>query len=292
MIQRASGAITGAIAHESVPMTFVRVLGRPYLRVTALRCIASIFRNFFLPQWHTALLPGRIPVSNADHPLDEKIPFIPHKINTYIDFVALWIRSISFLLRYYGNRVQEPVRDFLESMGNLYAYAAEVYSEHLSTTYRPFYIGRFKFLSIHILDPHLMCIPSLHVMVVIRTYTLFEKIVRGFADDRRFTSQVEELRRDALDITEAVLYVKQHSVNCIPAALYAMTRLDAVLFPPEEAVRFVYDLFTGSTRPDDADTVEIREHILSLYNRFLAEGEESSDWKEPLLDFLKTLPNS
>ena len=289
--------MTEYISQESVPMTFLRVFGRPYLRVTALRCIASIIRNFFLPQWVAALLPGRIPVSNADHPLDEKIPFLPRKINTYLDFVAFWIRSLSFFLRRYGKRVEEPLREFLESMGGLYAYAAEVYSKHMSTTYRPFYIGRFKFFTIHFLDPHLMCIPSLHVMVVIRTYTFFDKLAKGLVNvnTQGYAIQIEELYKGALDITEAVLYVKQHSVNCIPAALYAMTSYDPGLFPPEEAERFVNDLFADAKKPDSGDIIEIREHILSLYRHFLAEGEiygQGEDWKKPLFDFLKSLPKS
>ncbi|MCL2007715.1 MAG: hypothetical protein FWG77_06470 [Treponema sp.] len=286
-------AVARAIADESVPMTFVRVLGKSFFRTTALRCLASIFRNFFFLQWRSALFPWKIPVSRADHPLDESIPFFPHKINTYIDFVAFWIRTLSFLLRHYDQHVRVQVRDFLKTMGELYAYAAEVYSRHLSTTYRPFYLGRLKFISIHTLDPHLMCIPSLHVMVVIRTYTWFEKIIRSFNDDSRFASRIEELRRGAIDITEAVLYIKQHSVNCIPAAMYAMTRYNGELFPPEEAERFAQGLFTRGKNLSSAESKEIRDFIITLYKQFLFRGEEQgpgSDWKIPLLEFLKTLP--
>ena len=304
-----STPIVQAIAAESVPMTFIRILGRPYLRVSALRCIASILRNFFFLQWRSAFLPGRIPVSWADHALDKKIPFLPKKIDIYIDFVAFWIRTIIFLLRNYGRKGFEPVREFLESMGGLYAFAAEVYSKHLSTTYRPFYMGRPNFIPIHTLDPHLMCIPSLHVMVVIRTYTYFEKTVgsfaeAGFSDDgeniSHFASQIEELRQGALDITEAVLYVKQHSVNCIPAALYAMTCFDPLLFPSDEAERFVADLFQKAELIDHPDIVEIREYILSLYHQFLIESKTTEphssghhhgeSWTKPLLKLLQELP--
>jgi len=97
-----------------------------------------------------------------------------------------------------------------------------------------------------------------------------------------------------LAITEAVLYVKQHSVNCISAAMYAMTRFDMRLFPPAEAEHFVSCLFaaTGSESTpkgelDGKIAAEIRGHILSLYHDFLAGGETGDDWKKPLLDFLK-----
>ena len=270
-------------------MTFVRVLGRPYLRASGLRCIATIVGNFFILQWKLAFL-GRVPVTNVDHRLDEKIPFIPGKVGIYIDFVAFWVRSLSFLLKNCGRRAMEPVKRFIESIGGLYIHAAGVYKKHLSTTTRPFYIGRPRFLLIHALDPHLMCIPSLHVMVVIRGYTLFRQILKNLGEEERFAAQAEEQLRGALAITEAVLYVKQHSVNCIPAALYAMTKYDPALFPPEEAEKFVSGIFSGSESPNKTDSEEIRQHILSLYRRFMAEGENSIDWKEPLFTFLEEMP--
>ena len=285
-----------AIREESVPLTCIRVLSKPYLRTTALLCTASIFRNFFFLQYRASFLPGLIPVSRADHPLDIKIPFLPGKVNTYLDFVAFWIRTVGYLLRTCGRRAQEPVRNFIETMGGLYEWAAIVYRKHLSTTDRPFYVKRLRFLLIHAVDPHLMCIPSLHVMIVIRTYTLFLDIIKALGEEARFAGQAEELRRGALGITEAVLYVKQHSVNCISAAMYAMTRFDPGLFPPGEAERFVAGIFSG---PDEDGAVagedgdEIRKHILSLYYRFLSQGETPrgrEDWTLPLLIFLKESP--
>jgi hypothetical protein len=290
---------TEFISAESVPLTFVRVLSSPYLRTTGLRCIASILRNFFFLQSRAAFLPGLIPVSKVDHPLDSKIPFLPTKVNIYLDFVAFWIRTMGFLLRHCGRKALEPVRNFMETMGGLYALAAEVYRKNLSTTERPFYIRSPRFLIIHSLDPHLMCIPSLHVMVVIRTYTRFAEILKLIGEEERFAQNVEELRRGALAITEAVLYIKQHSVNCIPAAMYAMTKFDSSLFPPEEAERFASDIFIDAEKPDKAETLEIRERIVSLYRRFLAHSQapqcnspkyNSTDWTEPLLAFLKEHP--
>ena len=278
------------VVNESVPMTFIRVLGSPYLRTTALRSIASIMRNFFFLQYRAAFLPSRIPVSRVDHPLDARIPFLPGKVNIYLDFVAFWVRTVGFVLRKCGRRALEPARNFIETMGDVYAWAAEVYQKNLSTTNRPFYIAHPRFLLIHLVDPHLMCIPSLHVMVVIRTYTLFAGMIRTLGKEEQFALQAEELRMGALAITEAVLYVKQHSVNCISAAMYAMTRYDPRLFPPAEAERFVSCLFRKEEVPNKEDAEEIRRHILSLYRRFLAQGQEAPYWTEPLLAFLKELP--
>jgi hypothetical protein len=195
---------------------------------------------------------------------------------------------LGFLLAEFGERGIPAVRDFIDSMGKLYAFAAEVYSQHLSTTRRPRYLSRLRFVLIHLADPHLMCIPSLHVMVVIRTYTRFRETVKTLGDAGQYAPLIEEVRRGALAITEAILYVKQHSVNCIPAALYAMTRFDEACFPPEEAEDFVSRLFTETGSPPESPA--IREHIIELYRRFLREGRDSRSWTDPLLAFLRDFP--
>ncbi|MDR2134778.1 MAG: hypothetical protein LBP27_06685 [Treponema sp.] len=279
-----------SISDESIYYACFKTLSVPLLRRAGIACTASIFFNFFFRQYRAALLPGRAPVTRVDHQLDAKIPFNPRLVGVYLDFVSFWVRMLSFLLRKFRRRAYAPVRDFLDSMGRLYAFAAEIYSENFSTTRRPFYIARPRFFLIHLADPHLMCVPSLHVMVVIRTYTKFRSMLRDMNEEERLPERIEELRRGSLAITEAVLYVKQHSVNCISAAMYAMTCFDRGLFPPEEAERFASDLFRGTGRPSGGDGERIREHILGLYRRFLDEGERAAYWTEPLLSFLRGLP--
>jgi hypothetical protein len=205
-------------------------------------------------------------------------------VGIYLDFVAFWLRTAGFLLAQYRRRAFPLVGDFIESIGKLYAFAAEVYAEHMSTTDRPRYYRRPRFVLIHAMDPHLMCIPSLHVMVVIRTYTKFAAIIRSLGDAARFAPHIEELRRGALDITEAILYVKQHSVNCISAAMYAMTCFDPALFPEGEARDFADALFTRPGSPGEG--AAIRSYIIERYRQFLDEGRRSPDWRAPLLAFL------
>jgi hypothetical protein len=235
----------------------------------------------------------------VDHELDAKIPFNPDWIAVYLDFAAFWIRILGFLLKRYRERAEPGLRDFLDSMGRLYAFAGEVYGKNLSTTNRPFYIRRPRFLLIHAFDPHLMCVPSLHVMVVIRAYTKFADLIASLeppGGEDGIAGQVKAVKRRAQDITEAILYVKQHSVNCVAAAMYAMTRFEERLFPPEEAEDFLSGLFNAGKREDSPvsgrrgqvnarDGAEIRSYIGALYTRFLAEGAASS-WEKPLLDFL------
>jgi len=297
-----------SIYGESSILTFYKAIFVPFLRRALLKCVPSIFYHFFFCQHRAAFLPGRIPVSRVDHPLDAKIPFTPGWVTIYIDFVHYWIRLLSFLLRRFGRKSYPHVGGFMQSMGGLYAFAAQVYSKNLSTTKRPFYIARPRFLVIHMFDPHLMCIPSLHVMVVIFTYTQFAAIAKKLNEEENLKAQIEEMKQGALAISQAILFVKQHSVNCIPAALYAMTRFSPEHFPQQEAESFTNLLFSPAPKPNetlqncrvhpsaapatklpDADIAQIKAHILALYRRFLEEGKTAKTWEEPLVNFLREL---
>ncbi|MFP3042459.1 hypothetical protein LQZ19_11650 [Treponema primitia] len=276
----------------STAASMLKILMSPILRGPGIKCIRSIFLNFFFLQYKAVLFPGRIPVTSVDHPLDERIPFTPRWVNIYLDFVAFWIRILGFLLKHYGRRALNPVKDFLNSMNRLYQFSAEVYSKNMSTTRRPYYIARPRFFLIHLTDPHLMCIPSLHVMVMILSYTRFREILRSFGDEEALAGRIDEINSGAALITEAILYVKQHSVNCVAAAMYAMSRFDPAMFPPEEAEIFVSRLFTplATKLPGLApeDGVIIRDHIITLYRRFMADSRDSGEpWEAPLIRFLE-----
>jgi hypothetical protein len=268
-----------------VPASILRILAAPPLRRPSFICAVRIFSNFFFLQSRAARNPGLIPVTQVDHALDEKIPFIPRRVDIYLDFVGFWIRSLGFLLKRRGRAAREAVRDFIESMGELYIFAAGVYRKNMSTTRRPLYLLHPRFVLIHLSDPHLMCIPSLHVMVVIRTYTKFAELAKSLGEN--LDDEIKELREGALKITEAILYVKQHSVNCIPAALYAMSSFSPELFPQEEAESFAGDLLRGERVPSARDGEAIRKHIVTLYRDFLAAGRDAPSWEYPLLAFLK-----
>ncbi|MCL2187019.1 MAG: hypothetical protein FWB86_14400 [Treponema sp.] len=279
----------------------------PALRPAFCKSVPKILFNFFLRQYHAAFLPGRIPVTGVDHKLDEKVPFVPSWVTIYLDFVHFWIRLITFFLKRYKRKAYIPMSEFIYSMGDLYAYAAQVYKRNMSTTKRPFYIARPRFFVIHMLDPHLMCIPSLHVMVVIHTYLQFAKIAENLGSEDELKEQALEVKQGALAISQAILFVKQHSVNCIPAALYGMTCFSPDLFPREEAIKFTNLLFSPAPAADEEvkknkvhpaaapktnicaeDQAQIKNHILTLYNRFLEEKKTSENWYDPLLNFLKT----
>jgi hypothetical protein len=296
-----------SVYNEKTIYAFKKAIFTRDLRPSFCKTVPSIIYNFFLKQFYFAIFRTKVPVTGVDHPLDEKIPFVPSWVTIYIDFAQFWIRMIAFFIRRYGVKAYTPVRDFIFSMGDLYVYAAKVYGKNLSTTKRPFYIRRLRFLVIHLLDPHLMCIPSLHVMVVIHAYTMFCNIAKQLNEEENLKAQALEMEQGALAITAAILFVKQHSVNCIPAALYAMTNYNPQLFPVQEAERFTNQLFScvpskekmmrksrvhPAAAPDinilQEDQTKIKQHILSLYYRFIEEGKTAKSWEEPLMNFLQT----
>jgi hypothetical protein len=274
-------------------ITVLKFLASGKLRGPALRCILTIWRDFFFFQYQAAWKPGRVPVVRVDHPLDETIPFTPKKVAVYLDFVAFWIRAAGFIYKRYKKTDWgiEATKDFIEKIEGLYKAAREVYGQSLSTTNRPRYLKSPRFIVIHLTDPHLMCVPSLHVMIVVRTYTAFRAILQKAGEAALYKDEIEAMRCGAIAIAEAVLLVKHHSVNCIPAALYAMSRFDPPLFPREEAEDFAAELFSGGEFAGIADAaVLVRDHIVNLYRNFMAEGESAEDWTAPLVAFLRKCP--
>jgi hypothetical protein len=134
-------------------------------------------------------------------------------------------------------------------------------------------------------DPHYLCVPSLHIAVVVLTFAFFREFFKkeaaflSVADRERYESN---LYSGALTIAETVLYIKQHSVNCIPAALYMLCRLVPELWTFTDAIEFIDRLFADANdiTPDAGDI--IRAHIHLLFERLVLEGFYSDDWTEPV----------
>ncbi len=278
------------VLKHSLVKTIIKAFFTPGLRKPTLICVKTILKNFFFLQYKAASHPGLIPVSSVDHPLDQKIPFTPSWVGIYLDFIEFWVQIVGFLLERYGKNGIAQSKELIDTTAGLYKTAAEVYAKNMSTTERPKYFKKLRFITIHVFDPHLMCIPSLHVMIAIHAYTKFRSIVQSLGEEENLSKEINEMYKGALKITEAVLYVKQHSVNCISAAMYAMSHFDALLFPVEEARTFAEELFTNKAELGTEDGSLIREHIQSLYERFIDEGKEALHWTEPLIRFLEESP--
>lgn len=244
--------------------------------------IFTAVKNFWFLQWGQRLGFTKIPVINVDHELDNKIPFVPEKIESYLSFVSLYLKPISMIIKCFGiKKTANTCNEFFSAIGNEYKEAADFYRQVLSTTNRPKYYKNSKFRLIHFWDSHILCVPSLHIAVVALTYSFFKKKFKelGFSDAECFQKNTE-LYNHSIEIAESVLYVKQHSVNCVPAALYMTTKLFPQLFTPNDAVNFINDMFLTSNDIKKEDLSEIKDHISFMYERFLLEGYSADDWKE------------
>jgi hypothetical protein len=248
----------------------------PFLKTV----ITDFFLLQFLEKWHIL----HIPIIHVDNPLDDKVPFTPHRVSIYLDFINFWIRPLEMLIDRFGvRRALVYIREWLILITKAYREAARMYRFRMSTTNRPDYREMREFRQIHRADPHYLCVPSLHIAIVILCYTfhrdLFKRAQFSPAEADQWN---KELYDGALDIAETVLYVKQHSVNCIPAALYMMTRLTPSLFTPDDATQFISDLFRNATDVAPADRDAIITYISFMYERMLLEGCHDEDWRAPI----------
>jgi hypothetical protein len=280
-------------------------LRKPKLAAAALRLAVEAIRSFFLPQFENAIFRRR-PIVEVDHPLDASVPFDPGYVKKYLEFMKLWIWSFYSLWEVYGDVAIPELAAYIDSIRALYVKAGGVYKIAHTTTTRPAKNYNLRFAIIHATDPHLNCVPSLHVLIVVANWMLAENALaamkafpapiggsmRGF-DPAKWLAA---LRGEALAITESVLFVKQHSVNCIGATLYCLKRFFP-RFEGETAESFVRDLFSGDggapggaagrLDPEIADKLrgrmrEVRDDMEAVYA-----ARPELGWRAPVLEFIK-----
>ncbi len=280
---------------QSIPTTRNRPVASVFFRAffsrktvgPTLAYLGTVLKDFFILQFLVKFGIKKIPIINVDHPLDRTVPFTPELVTVYLDFVAFWIRPLDYIGSRYGRKKQaEYTASFLRLVRRCYQDAAQVYRFRMTTTKRPaYYKGHFRI--IHMFDPHYLCVPSLHVIIVVLAYTFYRK---AFTELGMREDEADALNRELFDgavaITETVLFIKQHSVNCIPAALYAMTRITPNEVTPTEVVRFVDTLFAGSSTVEKKDVLAIREHILDMYESLFLQGCHDDNWIAPLQRWL------
>jgi hypothetical protein len=280
-----------SLRNVSIAPAFLRALTRKRTIGLLRSYLGTVMRDFFFLQFGEKFGFEKIDVINVDHPLDAVIPFEPERVSVYLDFVAFWIRPLGFIGKRFGKEAElEYMARFLAILERCYSEAAKVYRFRMTTTERPkYYKGRF--LTIHLFDPHYLCVPSLHIIVVVLAYTFYRKAFAELgmkADEAEALG--EELLGGAIGIAETVLYIKQHSVNCIPAALYAMTRITPEDVTPIEVSAFVGRLFADSPTIAAEDAERVRMHIMNLYEQLLLEGCYESDWIAPVQRWLLAYP--
>ena len=245
--------------------------------------IGVVLKDFFFLQYGRKLHLSRIPIINVDNALDDAVPYKPEKIDTYLDFVNFWIRPLVFLAKKLGKKAVPYYCEFIELITRCYEQAGEFYRFRMSTTKRPKGKKNLQMMFVHLVDPHYLCVPSLHVSIMALVITYYKKAFAeiGLSQEEQ-QAYNDELYAGALEIAETVLYVKQHSVNCISAALYMMCFILKDQFTIQNAVDFINNMFQKSTDISDKDKKAINEHLNDLFEQLLLEGANEYEWITPL----------
>ena len=273
---------------------YFNLLGRARTFFPAWHFIFSVTHNFFFLQQRQVLHLTHRPVINVQTDLDNKIPFEPSKVNTYLGFIPFFVKPFDMMIKRLGYKKAAPyIRQNLRALTKTYKSASSIYRFSMTTTDRPHYMEDAAFKAIHAADPHLLCVPSLHVSICAVTYAwykgFFEKgVAAGLFSEEEADRRLAEIKAQAIAIIESVLFVKQHSVNCIPTALYMITAVFGDdFFSAEDAVFFIEELFKKSSEIDPATREEILDYFTSLYERNLLENSFNENWQDSIKNWLE-----
>ncbi|MCK5675087.1 MAG: hypothetical protein KAH95_17035, partial [Spirochaetales bacterium] len=253
-------------------------------RKPSLKLLGTLVTKFFIPQHQRRLRIKKRQVVNVDHELDRLIPFSADYLKVYMSFSPLWIKSIYFIYHEFGKKSFPMIGAYIDSITRLYKNGFDVSDNCQSTTTRPYSGRNIKLKLIHWADPHLHCVPSLHVMVVCFNHLRIESIIKELTGGtKEYEKELDYLGKQAILITNSILYIKQHSINCIPAGLFALSA-ECSEFTDE----YAQNLISGLSKINN-DSIErfdeISSYIIELYTDFQKLSKSSSN-KEILINFL------
>ena len=283
-----------SLKHYSAPRAFFRSILLPYTSGSVWKLIFTVLKDFFFLQLHQKFHFTKRPIINVDTEIDKKIPFRPEQVKTYLSFIDFFIRPVDMMEKRLGyKKSSQYVCIYLNFLSKIYKNAASIYRFCMTTTSRPKYYKNQKFRAIHFFDPHLLCVPSLHVAISAGVYAWFQQFfkIENFPQEEA-DIYLSEIKKDATSIVESVLFVKQHSVNCIPLALYMLSStMGKSFFSVQDAIAFIENLFLNSEEISPEDRADIIEYFIYMYDRALLESKYSSDWQNCirhwLIDFAK-----
>ncbi|MBP5520470.1 MAG: hypothetical protein J6X84_07830 [Treponema sp.] len=221
-------------------------------------------------------------VINIETDIDDKIPFEPEQVKNYLSFVSFFLKPMDMLKNRLGYFKAAPYLClYLKFLSKIYSNAATIFRYCMTTTTRPKYYKTRKFRTIHFFDPHLLCAPSIHVAISAGTYAWFKQcFMLGIFDNDEAQEYLAEIKTQAIKIVESVLFVKQHSVNCVPLALYMLsTTMNKSFFTAQDATDFIESLFVNSPEIDPQVRNEILEHFFYMYDRTLLESRFCDEWQ-------------
>ncbi len=278
----------------SAVLPYFNLLGRARTFVRAWQFILTVTRNFFWLQQRQVLHLTHRPVINVETALDEKIPFEPSKVNTYLGFIPFFVKPLDMLIKRMGYKAAAPyINKNLAVLRKTYKSASSIYRFSMTTTNRPDYKEDAAFKAIHAADPHLLCVPSLHVAICAVTYAWYKAFFATCSEDSIFTKEeadrrLSEIKTQAIAIIESVLFVKQHSVNCIPTALYMTSVIFGnEFFSAKEALGIINELFKSSSEIDQNARKEICDYFTMLYERTFLENSFNDNWQDSIKNWLK-----
>jgi hypothetical protein len=264
------------------------IMGQPRLLMRGLSLAWHALYHFFLPQFQTRLMPWLRPVAVLGHPLDRQIPFRPREVHTYLGYMSFWLKSLRLLYDLLGRAALPHIRRSFDQACLLYREAGGIYRRCQSTTTtRPAMPLSLYFVAIRLFDPHLHCIPSLHIlMICCNRHQLAEIFSRQNRLNAEGLEALREAEEQAVRVTEAILSVKQHSLVDIAPSLFLLT----ALFPgfgPKQVAEHVSRLFRGWRVPEQAKQ-SMRSCILDSYRELKREHEAGKKigHREVILRFL------
>ncbi len=278
-----------SLSNFSSTKAFIRTLFQPYTSPYVLMLIFVVLKDFFLLQLHQKFHLSKRPVINVDTEIDKKIPFSPEHVKTYISFIDYFIKPADMLEKRMGYKyASQYVCLYLKFLSTLYKNSASIYRHCMTTTTRPKYLKTQRFRAIHFFDPHLLCVPSLHVAISAGVYAWFRQFFQlNILPQEDAQMYLAEIKAHAISIVESVLFVKQHSVNCIPLALYMLTStMNKSFFSIEDAIEFIESLFLNSTEISPENRKEIIDYFIYMYDRALLESKYSANWQSCILHWL------
>ncbi len=249
--------------------------------------IWTVAVKFFIPQYLEKLHLIHVPIKHVDHELDDRIPFKPEYLPVYMRFINFWLQTLAMLeVKFgiiYGGFFCGRYLTFLR---DAYSSAYDIYSYCMSTTKRPSSDDR-GIRALRLADPHYFCVPSLHIAIVAGTYAFYKKLFaeEDFTEGER-SVWLSELKEEGLAIGRSVLYLKQHSVNCIPAALYMLCRIVPDFFTEAEARTFIESFLEPVDDILPEDKLAITGHIEEFITMLLDDQDGELDWTLPLKHWL------
>lgn len=248
-----------------------------------LRLLGNIVRTFFAPQFLGGRRRKAVPL---DMELDAAIPFDPTWLPCYLGFVRLWMGSLGWVHRRFGDRALGEMERFLVDFESLFLQSHKVFSQCDSTVRtRPGPKARLDSLMIHAFDRNSFCFPSLHVMIVRfnagRVAAILDRLKSPGED---FLSEKVFLEERAIRIAESIVHVKQHSLSDIPAGLFFLQSL-GLGGTPEEDLRFLERLFDQTGQGGRGH--RIRSYLRALYHRLQEARSQGCDSHAVLVQFLR-----